>query len=467
MILVLALCFLIASLLPWAAVRLLRRDRGRDLFAPLGVLTALHLLAMPYLLLLAADRSYLSHETNVSPWVQDLEGTMAAYVLVASLGFLAMALGLLSPLGPALARPLPVLRVERFTPRRTWTAVVLTGALGALAYLWFLSQIGGLANLWKALYTRTAVAAGMGYVSMAYTLLLTVSALLLTYSLRFRMTWTRRALVVLGILAVAVVLASMGGRSGAVTLILFAMMTAHYGIRRFRRLVTPWTVALGAVLFVFILVMPLFRTSTAHARYAGNPGLVAQDALRNVARLAPQLTAVDRGMVIVGYFSRFDRLWWGASYVDLLSAPIPRTLLPDKPPVDEGVYLTAIMAGNQVRPSMPARQLPVTAQPMGHWIMYMNFGLPGYLAGMLLGGAVIGAAYRYMHRCGYSPFGVYLYAYIVLGGFSWSNLVLVSFAITVTLATLVFWLLFADKGLGRWFGPERAAVRATLEPRPA
>jgi hypothetical protein len=466
MIPVLVLCWLIAILLPMAAVRLLRRDRGRDLFGPLGILTALNLLSLPYLVLVAVDRSYVSPETYVSPWVRDLEGTLAVYVLVAALGFLSMVAGLLSPLGPALARPLPVLGIERFTSRRTWTAILVTGGVGALAYMYFLTRIGGLANLWKALYLRTLATAGTGYLSIAYTLLLTASALLLTYSLRFGMTRARRALVVLGILAVAMVLASLGGRSGAVTLILFAMMVVHYSIRRIRRLVTPWTVALGMVLFVFILVVPLYRTSTAHARYAGNPQLVAQDALKGVARLAPQLSGVDRGLVIVGYFSRPDRLWLGASYLDLLSAPIPRTLMPDKPPVDEGVYLQAILLGNQVRPSLPARQLPVTAQPMGYWIMYMNFGLPGYLLGLFLGGAVVRASYRYMRRCRYSPFGVYLYAYVVFGGFSWSNYSLVSFAMTVGFCTLVFWLLFADKGLGRWLKAP-AAGRVPMEPRPA
>ncbi|HEU0298444.1 MAG TPA: O-antigen polymerase [Longimicrobium sp.] len=467
MLLVLALCYLIVHLLPLAAVRLLRRDRGRDLFAPLGVATAIHLLTMPYLLLLAADRSYLSYNTAISPWVEDLEGTMARYVLVVSLGFLAFAGGLLSPLGPALARPIPALRIERFTPGRTWTAILVTGGLGVGAYMFFLTRIGGLANLWKVLYNRTLITAGTGYISTVYTLLLTFAALLLTYSLRFRTTRLRRGLAVLGIILVAAVLASTGGRSGAITLIIFAMMVVHYGIRPFRRVLTPWTVALGAVLFVFIAVMPLFRSYTAFARYSAHPGLVVQDALKNVARVAPQLSTADRGLVVVGYFSSPDRLWWGASYLDLLTAPLPRTLVPDKPPVDEGVYLSAIMAGNQVRPSMPARQLPVTAQPTGNWIMYMNFWLPGYVLGMLLVGAVAGAAYRYVRRCHGSPFAVYLYGVVAMGGFSWSNYNLVTLGMTVVISTIVFWLLFADKGFGRWLRREPAPAGVPLEPRPA
>jgi hypothetical protein len=146
-------------------------------------------------------------------------------------------------------------------------------------------------------------------------------------------------------------------------------------------------------------------------------------------------------MLIVQYFTP-ERLWLGASYVDLLAAPIPRTLLPDKPPVDEGVYLYAITHGNIVRPSMPARQLPVTAWPMGNWVMYMNFGLPGFVAVMFLNGAVVAAAYRYMQLGGYTPPSVYLYGFLTLNGFSVSNLGLVTLIITVGFTALVSWLLF-------------------------
>jgi hypothetical protein len=243
---------------------------------------------------------------------------------------------------------------------------------------------------------------------------------------------------------VAAVLASTGGRSGAITVILYAMMTVHYGVRRFRRLVTPGTVALGSVLFLFILVMPLFRTSRSYDRYSGRPDLLVADAVRSLGNVAPQFSAADRGMVIVRYF-RPDRLWWGASYLDLLTAPIPRTRIPDKAPVDEGVYLSAIFAGREVRPSMPARQLPISAQPTGSWVMYMNFGLPGWLAAMFLTGAVIAAAYRYMQRCGYTPNAVYLYGFVVMNGFTFSNLALVFFTITVVFTAALFWVLFGRK----------------------
>ncbi|HEX2081089.1 MAG TPA: O-antigen polymerase [Longimicrobium sp.] len=443
MILVLTICFVLAHLLPRMAVAALTagRRRERDLFSPLRVLTFLALLSVPYLLLLSGNIELMSAEVRRSPLVPDLTGAIAAWVAVACAGFLALALGLHAPAGGWLARRLPVLHGRQFTAARCRRAALLMGGTGVALYAVFLHQIGGLRRLWTFMALRTDVLAGRGYLFNAYTLLLTFTPLLLVYALRFRPSRIRTAAVVLAVAAVCAILASTGGRGGAVTLIVYSMMTAHYGVRRFRRVVKPWTVLLGAVIFVFIVAMPLFRTEGAFERYSARPSLLLRATRDEVGRISHQLSGLDRGVVIVSYFTP-DRLWWGSSYLDLLSAPIPRALLPDKPPVDDGVYVTALALGNEVRPSLPARLLPPTSWPPGNWVLYMNFGLPGYLLGMFLTGVAIGVAYRYMRRCDFSPFSVYLYGYSVMGGVSFSNYNLIQMAVTVAVAVLVFVPLF-------------------------
>ncbi|MFL5539087.1 MAG: hypothetical protein ACJ8J0_08845, partial [Longimicrobiaceae bacterium] len=47
-----------------------------------------------------------------------------------------------------------------------------------------------------------------------------------------------------------------------------------------------------------------------------------------------------------------------------------------------------------------------------------------------------------MQRSGYNPYAVYLYGFVVMNGFSLSNMGLVNFIVTVGFATAVFWLLF-------------------------
>jgi hypothetical protein len=442
MLLVLALVFLLVHVLPWLGVMVMRpAGMRRDVFAPLYLVTLFNLLNFPYLLLLGIDRSNLAVDTLLSPWTRDVTASVAGYVLVACAGFLALVAGMFSSFGPAVARALPRLDPARFTAARCYRAILVTFCLGMAGYALFLAKIGGLTRLWMLLYNRTLITGGTGYLYLAYSLLFTFFGVLLAYSLRFRRSLARRAAVGVGLLLVVVVLASTGGRTGAIFALFFALLTVHYGVRPVRRLVTPGTVLVGAVLFVFILIMPLFRTTGATARYLERPELLLRDGFRGVRQVVPQFSIADEGMVIVRYFTP-DRLWWGASYLDLLSAPIPRTLIPDKPPVDEGVYLMAITHGHDVRPSMPARQLPVTAWPMGNWVMYMNFGLPGFVAAMFLSGAMVAAAYRYMQLGGYTPMGVYLYGFVATGGFSLSNLGLVTMIITFGFTALVFGLLF-------------------------
>lgn len=442
MLLVLALVFLLIHVLPMLGVLLLRpAGMRRDVFAPLYLSTLLALLNFPYLLLLGLDPGNVTVDTLLSPWTRDLTASVAGYVVVAGAGFLALVAGMFSPFGPTVARAVPRLDPARFTAGRVYRAILFTACAGGAGYAFFLAKIGGLTRLWMLLYDRTLITGGTGYIFLAYSLLFTFFGVLLAYSLRFGRSLPRRVGVVLGLLVMGVVLASTGGRTGAVFAIFFAIMTFHYGVRPVRRLLTPGTAVLGAVLFVFILIMPLFRSTGATEHYLERPDLMVSDAFRGAGRVASQFSNVDRGMVMVRYFTP-DRLWLGASYVDLLMAPIPRTLIPDKPPVDEGVYLYAITWGNVVRPSMPARQLPVTAWPMGNWVMYMNFGLPGFVAIMFLNGVVVAAAYRYMQLGGYTPPGVYLYAFLTMNGFSVSNLGLVTLVMTLGFTAIVFWLLF-------------------------
>jgi hypothetical protein len=459
MILLLTLCFLLTLLLPHMAVATvgIGRDQPKDVFSPLRMLTVLNLTTVPYLVLLSFDLGRLNPDIQVARWVTDVPGSIARVVAVGSAGYLVSVLGLFSPAGEWIARRLPVLHGRRFTPARCRRGFLICMGLGLLAYAYFLQQIGGLRRLWMMMALRADLLAGRGYLFNLYTLLLTFGPLILVYSLRYRMSRGRVAAVVLTVLAVGAILASTGGRSGAVTLVLYAFMTAHYGVHWFRRFLTRWTVLIGGVLFLFITVMPLFRTANAFEAYTARPSLLLSNLGSAFDRISFQMSGLDRGLVIVSYFTP-ERLWGGRSYIDLLSAPIPRRTFPDKPPVDEGVYVTALAIGREVRPSMPARALPSTSWPPGNWVLYMNFGVLGYLVGMYLTGIGIRASYRYMWASGFSPLSIYLYGYSVLGGVGLSNYTIIQGIVTITMAVLVFVPLF-----GRWlpdFGPQRAPAPA-------
>lgn len=440
---------LLVYLLPVYTGRL-ARDRGdareHDLFGPLFWLVLFGLLGVPYLYVLAFDPGSLLREVRHSPWLTDLELDVVLYVGLTAAVFAATLLGLRSPIGVAAVRRLPVLGPDRFTPARCTRAAIITLGLGFSLWMYYISTIGGLRNLWVNMAYRTLLGAGMGYLSQAYVALLFFGAVLMVYRLRFNDGWLRRAGVMATLLAICFVLASNGGRTPLLELVILCFLTHHYGVRRRRRLVTPGTAALGVVLVAFILIIPLFRSSGKFDRYTQAPELLAQDALKNLSVLAPQFSAFDRTAIMLEYFT-VERMWAGRSWIDLVTAPLPRRIYPDKPPVDDGVYFKEIIDGRQRVPPVPAARMQPTSWPMGNLVLYMNFGLPGLLLGSFVSGAALAGAYAYMRRSGFTPMAIVFYQVMARTGLVFSVWGLVQLIMTFSMAILLFGFLF---GRRRW-----------------
>ena len=439
---------------------------GGDPFSPLTLLTLLGLLNIPYMVLLAFDVDAVSIDVKYSPWVHDIPAAVAKSAFLIALGFLAQVMGLFSSLSVALAARMPVLGAPRLSLQRCRRAILLAGMVGLGVYLWYIQRIGGLRYLWSVLYLRAILQQGLAYYFYLYSILLTFACLLAVYLLRFRRTPTRYLFAVVAVLGVAFVLGSTGGRTPVVSLVLAALMVYHYAVRRLENIFTARNAVLGVVMLLFVVVMPLFRAGGATARYTADPSLLVDEVMLSLESTASGLSGLDRVLVTQSYFS-VDKIWWGASYMDLLYAPIPRSIFPDKPPVDDGVYVKTIAEGWEVRPSRPARELSLTSWPMGNFMAFINFWYPGYLLTMFLSGAIIGAAYRYMQRSDYSADTIYIYNFVIRGGVSVSNYGIVHMVITITMVSLFFWGFFftgAAKRLPAWATPSPGPLPLPARP---
>jgi hypothetical protein len=440
-----ALFLLLVYLLPLYCLWL-KRDltgEGQDLFQPALFICGLGILSIPYMFLIAQDLSFRSPELRLSRWVNDLEATALGYVLLNAVMVSLMLIGAYSRTARAVGGWLPLVAVR--TSRASVTrAAVFAAAVGGAMYLYFIHQIGGLGFLWAHMYLRTALGAGMGYLTMAYSILLTLSGALFVYRLRFNNGRAARlgTFVVVGLLCV--ILVSTGGRSSLLNVLILVILTLHYAVRRRKRLFTPGMLVLGTALFLVAVIVPMFRNSGTYDKYTGNPNLLARDAMRNLAPIASQFSGFDRTAVMLNYFTP-ERMWLGRGYLDLLYAPIPRSIFPRKPPVDDGVYFKEIADGRRVTPSRPAFEMRPTSWPMGTLATYMNFGPAGLIAAMLLSGVVVGATYRWMERCGYTPFAIFMYVSTAMGGPQLSVYGIVFFVINTAIAFLFFWIFFGSR----------------------
>jgi hypothetical protein len=144
------------------------------------------------------------------------------------------------------------------------------------------------------------------------------------------------------------------------------------------------------------------------------------DVLDNSSAFITQLSYCDIYVFVTNHFT-VDTVWMGQTYLDLLKAPVPRRLLPDKPPVDEGLYMYTIAQGGYVYPGMPSREQGDAGWPtetLG--TMYWNFHLPGVMFGMCLLGVIMRSAYTYVLRSDKSLYSLILYQAIMFG-FALSN----------------------------------------------
>ena len=124
---------------------------------------------------------------------------------------------------------------------------------------------------------------------------------------------------------------------------------------------------------------------------------------------------------IVDYFDSNDK-WDGASFLGLMSAFIPSSFYPDKPPVDDGMYLYSIAHGNNVNPPMPTRDLDGTSWPLETFgSMYANFGFIGVIVGMFFLGYIISYTFKKMVYSNYQ-FKYVIFYIIMLFTFEISTL---------------------------------------------
>lgn len=408
---------------------------GKDPFSPWCLVPGLHLLrTSPYLFLLSTDPHRYSHQ-RIAEHFPDLDSAYLWYGFVELLGFAAIMAGICSNVGPGVARRLPLLCYRM----RLQTCYLAAGAaitLGFLAYASILNSVGGLGEMLGGLDRRVEMFEGLGY-QMSLTSLAAVGCVMLAYTLKFNLTGPRLALVVFVSLATAAMFSSYGGRKLALGLLLSLLLVWHYAVRPIRRPIRLATILLLIVSPYFVM-MPLLRSQRdGVAYYVDNPGELAAEIVENASMFVLHLSYCDTYVFVTNTFT-LDNVWMGRTYLDLAKLPVPRRLLHDKPPSDEGVYLYAMANGHRAEPGMPSDDLPgVGWPPETLGIGYANFHLPGVVAFMFALGAIYRGAYGYLLRSRKSLYAILMYQ-ATLFGFQLSNLRISQMLMATAMTTLFF-----------------------------
>lgn len=187
-----------------------------------------------------------------------------------------------------------------------------------------------------------------------------------------------------------------GARRPAMMLLLQVVMLYHFISSKinFLSLFSIKSLMTISGIALFVLLMPMLR-SGSETDYINNPTKWVEGAFDNANTLFREFSYCDGDLFAFDYFKNHD-YWYGASYLNIPLQVIPRSLYPQKPPMDDGMYLLNMMYGETVTPNMATADLqfqtsvPFTLESS----LYSNFGLLGIILGSLL----VGVFYQYVYK---------------------------------------------------------------------
>lgn len=187
-----------------------------------------------------------------------------------------------------------------------------------------------------------------------------------------------------------------GARRPAMMLLLQVIMLYHFFSSkiRIRSLFSIKSIFTIFIISFFVLLMPMLRTSN-ETDYINNPKKWVEGAVDNTNTLFREFSYCDGDLFAFNYFKYHD-YWYGASYLNIPLQIIPKSIYPQKPPMDDGMYLLNLMYGEKATPNMATEDLyyqtsvPFTLESS----LYSNFGLFGIILGCLL----VGVFYQYVYK---------------------------------------------------------------------
>lgn len=257
-------------------------------------------------------------------------------------------------------------------------AAIYGGALfvvGLLTYLYFIKSIGGLSSLWQQLYMRTQLTAGTGYLSLAYSSLCTMGFFFMYRYLVIK----SKFFLVLFFLIMVFILVSLGQRGPVISFVFSIVVYHSYRLGSINKFFSLKGI-LVATFCLFIMVgLAQFRKPGFVNEFLESPVVMFHNVEESILNnFIFRMGRLERDLVYVRYFDEND-YWLGKGYLSLIFAPVPSSIMIEKPPLDTGVYIYNIAKGYDVEPPMPTIYMQPTSWPEGNWAGYSNFGPLGLL----------------------------------------------------------------------------------------
>ena len=324
---------------------------------------------------------------------------------------------------PRVKRLVWIFNVDYLSRRRCLYVSLGLGITTILFYLLFLDKVGGLTYLLLNMDTKTIVVAGTGWYRSAY---LITSMLSLGFYIHYLAGFNRinksKLFFYLVMLAIYfLILASFGERKNPILLLVYSVILWDFKVNKIN-IFNAKNALIFSFLILFAALAPVLRKHGTTGFYLTNPALLISESLPYLGEIFKRFSEIDISLFIYSYFSEYSDFWWGASVSDLFTGVIPRGMYPDKPPLDEGVYIYSLAHFYNVHPPTPFNEMLPVGWPLSRVTGgYVHFGVVGVVLNAMLVGMILKYVYNLLKGTSYSPQAMMIYSVLLATNFGITN----------------------------------------------
>lgn len=434
-------------------LRISKKIHGRDVFAPLSFF-ALYFFITRVPRLIRANEVLYGFQDKIT------NKMIAEYLIITTFFLLAVLMGGIAKSSGTI----PILKIGNGVKKKAeyyikevninytglFRAGIICFLIGAFSRVFLILRAGGLRVIWSSLYNRTNMLAGAGYIDYLTVCMTFGLSAIEIYVLNLK---KHKPLFII-LCGIAVILnIAFGNRSPLMKMVLALFFVYWYTSPKrinWKRIINLRNVLLAIVLVTLLIVLPQFRSASFQLNSTMTEDIVKKS-FQNMSSIFDQISFYDEDVYSFYYFSK-GHFWNGRSYTSLFTAWIPRSLYPGKPPIDEGMYLRAIMKGYDIVPPMSVSALndltvssSVPFTTCG--IMYANFGMFGVIIGGLLTGIIIVGQYKKMKKTN-SLADILIYQ-IICTRLAFTNKGIVELLISLVIIKCICGFVYKTQGVNR------------------
>ena len=388
----------------------LTHKKHKDIAAPYNLFTFLYVInvMIPTILYINNDMVDEISKSYIRNAVAN-DFTYCIYVFLQTLGYYLVILGTKLRIGKSSNNGLSKKEMKTENLKKYKYIGIVMWSIGAVAFMKIMNQVGGIYYFFTHLQYRISLTRNMNFLTLILSFV-NYGVLFIIYSYK----GTKQSLNIRIILLIVIsgIMSGLGGRKALLILLIEALLLYHYCVSKINiRKIIRFKYIFGMVaIYFFFILMSKFRTEGAFESFLRDPILFIKQSNSGILSTIRSESYVAYYMAVIEYFKTHD-LWLGKSFLGLLTAIIPSSIFPGKPPVDDGTYLYSIcMERIDIIPPMPFRELNGSSFPLETFgSMYANFGIIGLFLGMIVLGGTYGYFYRKMKKNSYSLFSVIIY----------------------------------------------------------